>query len=129
MIKRGVKSIYMAYFVPSHNKKEKITKMKKYLWNYSILIGIIIFLAVGIPRITSNEVESFHSPDEKKKVEQLQESFRKWSLKPLDKLMVQSYEAKPNGHEWDSVTKKPIKNYRVTYYTFFGIRYMEVEVS
>lgn len=105
MIKRGVKSIYMAYFVPSHNKKEKITKMKKYLQNYGILVGIIIFLAVGIPRITSNEVGSFRSPDEKKKVEQLQESFRKWSLKTLDKLMVQSYKAKPNGHEWDSVTK------------------------
>ncbi|MBW0933821.1 hypothetical protein ABET11_22745 [Priestia megaterium] len=103
--------------------------MKKYLWNYGILVGIIIFLAVGIPRITSNEVASLHSPEEKKKVEQLQESFRKWSLKPLDKLMVQSYEAKPNGHEWDSVAKKSIENYRVTYYTFFGIRYMEVEVS
>ncbi|MED3877982.1 hypothetical protein [Priestia megaterium] len=103
--------------------------MKKNLWNYGILVGIIIFLAVGIPRITSDEVGSLHSPDEKKKVEELQDSFRKWSLKPLDKLMVQSYEAKPNGHEWDSVTKKSIKNYRVTYYTFFGIRYMEVEVS
>ncbi|MGW9019362.1 hypothetical protein [Priestia megaterium] len=103
--------------------------MKKHLWNYGILVGIIIFLAVGIPRITSNEVGSLHSLDEKKKVEQLQESFREWSLKPLDKLMVQSYEAKPNGHEWDSVTKKSIENYRVTYYTFFGIRYMEVEVS
>ncbi|MEH7147585.1 hypothetical protein V7247_29150 [Priestia megaterium] len=103
--------------------------MKKHLWNYGILVGIIIFLAVGIPRITSNEVGSLHSSDEKKKVEQLQESFRKWSLKSLDKLMVQSYEANLNGHQWDSVTKKSIKNYRVTYYTFFGIRYMEVEVS
>lgn len=42
-------------------------------------------------------------------MEQLQESFRKWSLKTLDKLMVQSYKAKPNGHEWDSVTKNQLK--------------------
>lgn len=41
--------------------------MKKYLWNYGILVGIIIFLAVGIPRITSNEVASLHSPEEKRK--------------------------------------------------------------
>lgn len=62
-------------------------------------------------------------------MEQFQENFRKWSLKPVDKLRMQSYEAKLNGHQWDSVTKKSIKNYRVTYYTFFEIRYMEVEVS
>lgn len=43
--------------------------------------------------------------------------------------MVQSYQAKPNGHQWNSVKQKSIKNYRVTYYTFFGFRYMEAEVS
>jgi len=42
---------------------------------------------------------------------------------------VQAYQAKPNGHDWNSVKQKSIKNYRVIYYTFFGIRYMEVEVS
>ena len=103
--------------------------MEKHLRNWGIFIGIIIILAIGIPRITSNQADSLSSPEEKKKVEQLEDHFRKWSLKPLDKLMVQSYQAKPNGHEWNSVTQKSIKNYRVTYYTFFGIRYMEVEVS
>ncbi|USL39647.1 hypothetical protein [Priestia megaterium] len=103
--------------------------MKKRLWNWGILIGIIIILAIGIPRITSNEARYLSSPEEEKKVEQLEGDFRKWSLRPLDKFMVQSYQAKPNGHQWNSVERKSIKNYRVTYYTFFGIRYMEVEVS
>ena len=103
--------------------------MKKRFWNWGILIGVIILLAIGIPKITSNEARSLSSPVEKKKVAQLEEHFRKWALTPLDKFMVQSYQAKPNGHEWNSVTQKSIKNYRVTYYTFFGIRYMEVEVS
>ncbi|GAB1792420.1 hypothetical protein CN497_19305 [Priestia megaterium] len=103
--------------------------MKKRLLNWVIFIGIIIILAIGIPRITSNEARYLSSPKEEKKVEQLEGDFRKWSLRPLDKFMVQGYQAKPNGHEWNSVKQKSIKNYRVTYYTFFGIRYMEVEVS
>jgi len=103
--------------------------MKKRLWNWGILIGIIIILAFGIPRITSNEARYLSSLEEEKKVEQLEGDFRKWSLGPLDKFMVQSYRAKPNGHQWNSVERKSVKNYRVTYYTFFGIRYMEVEVS
>ncbi|MDN3233343.1 hypothetical protein [Priestia megaterium] len=102
--------------------------MKKHLWNWGIIIGIFTILAIGIPRIISNEAEDLHST-EGKKVEQLEGDFRKWSLRPLDKFMVQSYQAKSNGHQWNTVERKLIKNYRVTYYTFFGIRYMEVEVS
>ena len=103
--------------------------MKKRLLNWSIIIGITTILAIGIPRIISNEAEDLSSPEEEKKVAQLEGDFRKWSLRPLDKFMVQGYQAKPNGHDWNSVKQKSIKNYRVTYYTFFGIRYMEVEVS
>ena len=103
--------------------------MKKRLLNWSIIIGIITILAIGIPRIISNEAEDLSSPEEEKKVEQLEGDFRKWSLRPLDKFMVQSYQAKSNGHQWNTVEQKSIENYRVTYYTFFGIRYMEVEVS
>ena len=103
--------------------------MKKRLLNWSIIIGIITILAIGIPRIISNEAEDLSSPEEEKKVEQLEGDFRKWSLRPLDKFMVQSYQAKSNGHQWKTVERKSIENYRVTYYTFFGIRYMEVEVS
>ncbi|WP_374149489.1 hypothetical protein [Priestia megaterium] len=69
------------------------------------------------------------SSEEEKKVEELEGDFRKWSLRPLDKFMVQSYQAKFNGNQWNTVEGKSIENYRVTYYTFFGIRYMEVEVS
>lgn len=43
--------------------------------------------------------------------------------------MIQSYQAKPNEHQWNSLSQKSIKNYRVTYYTFVRIRYIEVEVS
>ena len=103
--------------------------MKKRLLNWSIIIGIITILAIGIPRIISNEAEDLSSPEEEKKVEQLEGDFRKWSLRPLDKFMVQSYQAQSNGHQWNTVERKSIENYRVTYYTFFGIRYMEVEVS
>ncbi|MCM3196802.1 hypothetical protein [Priestia megaterium] len=103
--------------------------MKKRLLNWSIIIGIITILAIGIPRIISNEAEDLSSPEKEKKVEQLEGDFRKWSLRPLDKFMVQSYQAKSNGHQWNTVERKSIENYRVTYYTFFGIRYMEVEVS
>lgn len=103
--------------------------MKKRLLNWSIIIGIITILAIGIPRIISNEAEDLSSPEEEKKVAQLEGDFRKWSLRPLDKFMVQSYQAKSNGHQWNTVEQKSIENYRVTYYTFFGIRYMEVEVS
>ena len=103
--------------------------MKKRLWNWGIIIGIITILAIGIPRTISNEAEGLSSPEEEKKVEQLEGDFRKWSLRPLDKFMVQSYQAKSNGHQWNTVEQKSIENYRVTYYTFFGIRYMEVEVS
>ncbi|MEB4887640.1 hypothetical protein [Priestia megaterium] len=103
--------------------------MKKRLLNWSIIIGIITILAIGIPRIISNEAEDLSSPEEEKKVEQLEGDFRKWSLRPLDKFMVQNYQAKSNGHQWNTVEQKSIKNYRVTYYTFFGVRYMEVEVS
>jgi len=103
--------------------------MRKRLLNWVIFIGVIIILAISIPRITSNEALYLSSPEEEKKVAQLEGDFRKWSLRPLDKFMVQGYQAKPNGHEWNSVKQKSIKNYRVTYYTFFGIRYMEVEVS
>ncbi|MBY0008282.1 hypothetical protein C1N83_24425 [Priestia aryabhattai] len=103
--------------------------MKKRLLNGVIFIGIIIILAISIPRITNNEARYLSSPEEEKKVAHLEGDFRKWSLRPLDKFMVQGYQAKPNGHDWNSVKQKSIKNYRVTYYTFFGIRYMEVEVS
>ncbi|MEH6927739.1 hypothetical protein [Priestia megaterium] len=103
--------------------------MKKRLLNWFIFIGITTILAIGIPRIISNEAEGLGSPKEEKKVEQLEGDFRKWSLRPLDKFMVQSYQAKSNGHQWNTVEEKSIENYRVTYYTFFGIRYMEVEVS
>ncbi|MFY2253808.1 hypothetical protein ACOSZH_28520 [Priestia megaterium] len=103
--------------------------MKKHLLNWSIIIGIITILAMGIPRLISNEAEDLSSPKEEKKVEQLEGDFRKWSLRTLDKFMVQSYQAKSNGHQWNTVEGKSIENYRVTYYTFFGIRYMEVEVS
>jgi len=97
--------------------------------NCVTIIGIIIILAIGIPRIIGNEARYLSSPEEEKKVEKLEGDFRKWSLRPLDKFMVQSYQAKPNGHQWNSVERKLVKNYRVTYYTFFGIRYMEAEVS
>ncbi|AEN90402.1 hypothetical protein C2I27_18105 [Priestia megaterium] len=103
--------------------------MKKRILSWSILVGVIIIVAIGIPRITANEASPLGSSEEKKKVEELEENFRKWSLEPLDKFMVQSYQAKPNGHQWNSVKQKSIKNYRVTYYTFFGFRYMEAEVS
>ncbi|MDD1516138.1 hypothetical protein [Priestia megaterium] len=103
--------------------------MKKRLLNWLIFIGVINILAISIPRITSNEAGSLSSPEEEKKVAQIEGNFRKWSFRPLDKFMVQGYQAKPNGHEWNIVKQKSIKNYRVTYYTFFGIRYMEVEVS
>jgi len=102
--------------------------MKKRLCKWGIIIGMITILAIGIPRIISNETEDLSSTEEKK-VQQLEGDFREWSLRPLDKFMVQSYQAKSNGHQWNTVEQKSIKNYRVTYYTFFGIRYMEVEVS
>jgi len=86
-------------------------------------------LAIGIPRLISNEAEDLSSSEEEKKVEELEGDFRKWSLRPLDKFMVQSYQAKLNGNQWNTVEGKSIENYRDTYYTFFGIRYMEVEVS
>jgi len=103
--------------------------MKKRLWNCGILIGIIILLAIGIPRIIINEARFLSSPEEEKKVEQLEKKLRQWSLRPIDKLMVQGYEAKPNGHYWDTERQKSVKNYRITYYTFFGIRYAEGEIS
>ena len=103
--------------------------MKNRWLNWVIFIGVIIILAISIPRITNNEARYLSSPEEEKKVAHLEGDFRKWSLRPLDKFMVQGYQAKPNGHDWNSVKQKSIKNYRVTYYTFFGIRYMEVEVS
>lgn len=110
-------------------KKGEISNMKKRLLNGVIFIGVIIILAISIPRITNNEARYLSSPQEEKKVAHLEGEFRKWSLRPLDKFMVQGYQAKPNGHEWNSVKQKSIKNYHVTYYTFFGIPYMEVEVS
>ena len=88
--------------------------MKKRLWNWGIIIGIITILAIGIPRIISNEAEGLSSTEEEK-VEQLQGDFPKWSLRPLDKFMVQSYQAKSNGHQWNTVERKSIKNYRVTW--------------
>ncbi|MCU7708827.1 MULTISPECIES: hypothetical protein [Priestia] len=103
--------------------------MKKLFWSWGILIVVIISLAVGIPRITSNEASSLSSPEKKKQVKQLEKEFHQWSLRPLDKFMVQGYEVKPNGHQWDSVKQNSVKNYRVTYYTFFGIRYVEGEMG
>jgi hypothetical protein len=103
--------------------------MKKRFWSWGILIVVIIFLAVGIPRITSNGASSLSSPEEKKEVEQLEGEFHEWSLRPLDKFMVQGYEVKPNGHQWDSVKQKSVENYRLTYYTFFGMRYVEWEIG
>ncbi|WP_349346260.1 hypothetical protein [Priestia megaterium] len=103
--------------------------MKKLFWSWGILIVVIISLAVGIPRITSNKASSLSSPEKKKQVKQLEKEFHQWSLRPLDKFMVQGYEVKPNGHQWDSVKQNSVKNYRVTYYTFFGIRYVEGEMG
>ncbi|MFE7083422.1 hypothetical protein [Priestia megaterium] len=97
--------------------------------NWVIFVGVIIILAISIPRITSNEARYLSSPEEEKEVAQLEGDFRKRSFRPLDKFMVQGYQTKPNGHEWNSVKQKSIKNYRIIYYTFFGIRYMEIEVS
>jgi hypothetical protein len=102
--------------------------MKKNLRNWGILIGIIIFLAIGIPRITSNQADSLSSPEEKKEVEKFEEKLHQWSLRPLDKIMVQGYEVKPNGHQGDTDEQKSVKNYRMTYYTFFRIRYAEGEI-
>ena len=50
--------------------------MKKSLRNWGIFTGIIIILAIGIPRITSNQADSLSSPEEKKKVEQLEDHFQ-----------------------------------------------------
>jgi len=50
--------------------------MKKRLWNWGIIIGIITILAIGIPRIISNEAEGLSSTEEEK-VEQLEGDFRK----------------------------------------------------
>jgi len=72
--------------------------MKKRLLNWFIFIGVIIILAISIPKITSNEARYLSSPEEEKKVAQLEGNFRKWSLRSLDKFMVQGYQAKPNGH-------------------------------
>ncbi|MGW9019631.1 hypothetical protein, partial [Priestia megaterium] len=41
---------------------------------------------------------------------------------------VQGYEVKPNGHQGDVDEQKSVKNYRITYYTFFRIRYAEGEI-
>nr|WP_280170610.1 hypothetical protein [Priestia megaterium]MDH3188976.1 hypothetical protein [Priestia megaterium]MDH3188987.1 hypothetical protein [Priestia megaterium] len=103
--------------------------MKKRLKIWVIFIIIVIFLAIGIPRIVGNETNSLNSEKEKKEVVQLEKDFRQWSLRPIDRFMVQSYKVKSNGHQWDTEGQKSIKNYRLTYYTFFGIRYMQVEIS
>lgn len=42
--------------------------MKKRLWNWGIIIGIITILAIGIPRIISNEAEDLSSPEEEKRI-------------------------------------------------------------
>ena len=103
--------------------------MKKSLKIWIIFIVIVILSAVAIPRIISNETSSLNSSEEKKVGKQLEKEFRQSSFKPIDKFMIQSYEIKSNGHQWDNERQKMIKNYRLTYYTFFGIRYMETEVS
>jgi len=40
--------------------------MKKRLWKWGIIIGMITILAIGIPRIISNETEDLSSTEEKK---------------------------------------------------------------
>lgn len=108
------------------NKKGEKSNIKKHFWG--ILIAVVI-LSIGLPRITGNGLSSLSLPEEKKEVEQLEEKLRQGSFRPLDKLMVQSYEAKPNGHQWEPSSQKSFKNYRITYYTFFEIRYTNGEVS
>ncbi|MFE3891678.1 hypothetical protein ACFX4Y_18740 [Priestia sp. YIM B13446] len=41
--------------------------MKKRILSWSILVGIIIIVAIGIPRITANEALPLGSSEEKRK--------------------------------------------------------------
>jgi len=93
-----------------------------------ILISVVV-LAIGVPKLVSKGTDSLGSKEERKEVQQIEESFYKWSLRPVDRFLVQGYEIKPNGHQWNTDAHKEEKNYRVTYYSFFGIRYAEGEIS
>lgn len=75
---------------------------------------IVVILAIGLPRITSDGLNSLGSAEEKKEMEKLEEKILQASFRPLDKLMVQSYEVKPNRHQQDNLKQGSNINYCIT---------------
>ncbi len=72
------------------------------------LISVVV-LAIGVPKLVSKGTDSLGSKEERKEVQLIEESFYKWSLRPVDRFLVQGYEIKPNGHQWNTDAHKEEK--------------------
>ncbi|OZT13671.1 hypothetical protein CHN50_03600 [Priestia aryabhattai] len=102
--------------------------MKKWLVVSIGLIGIVM-LALVLPRLIGSGVHSLNSSAEQKVVDTLEKNLRVNAFRTIDRVMVQGYEIKPNGHQLNNMSTHSIKNYQVRYYTFFGLPYGKAEMS
>lgn len=99
--------------------------MKKLSWG---ILVMVIILGITLPRVIGDGVNSLKLSEQKKEVEHYDKEIRHLLFGPLDILMVQSYTALSNG-VFSPSEQHPCYAYHITYYTFFGLPYREVDAS